>query len=144
MYICTYAGCRHHLAHDCCTSRLCLQEDWPLRDSKAHLCLVGTSIQVKDRRHAVICVVLRERGGVSNRSSAAGSSLAGAVLHWGCTRQERDKWMPPPAGWHTMPDASHDAGGGAWQTPFEEHALGEGGEKVQVMMLQIPLDGVLR
>lgn len=37
-------------------------------------------------------------------------AFADVALHWGCARHKGGGWEPPPAGWHTVPDASFGAG----------------------------------
>jgi len=39
-------------------------------------------------------------------------ALEGAVMHWGCSGSGGGSWLPPPAGWHTIPPISTPAGGG--------------------------------
>lgn len=40
-------------------------------------------------------------------------------LHWACTPRQGGPWQAPPPGWTTEPSNSHDAGGGAHQTPLK-------------------------
>ncbi|GFR52174.1 hypothetical protein Agub_g14710, partial [Astrephomene gubernaculifera] len=42
----------------------------------------------------------------------------GLEAHWGCCQGPGQRWYGGPPGWHTLPAVSHDAGHGAWQTPF--------------------------
>lgn len=45
-----------------------------------------------------------------NRAAHSGPPLDQLRLHWGCVAGLGDKWCPPPAGWHTQPSESKDAG----------------------------------
>eukprot|EP00955_Chlamydomonas_euryale_P044354 352865-Chlamydomonas_euryale.AAC.4 len=63
------------------------------------------------------------------------------LAHWGCSGRRGGRWHPPPAGWHTLPPVSYDAGHGAWQTPLEAAAPAD---PVHLAVLQLPLEDRLR
>lgn len=72
------------------------------------MAVCGTAITIKNRRHAAVCFLLHE----PSSSSSSSSLLRDVSLHWGCVQKERGHWQAPPAGWHTYPDQSFDAGEG--------------------------------
>lgn len=85
---------------------------------------------------------------VAETGSDSASALAGVQLYWGCVQDQGQKWLPPPAGWHTDPGVSHPAGR-AWRTPFgdfqqQQQQDDAGGPVAHAVLLQLPLDGPLQ
>lgn len=128
---------------------VCLQETGPLRETACELTVCGAAVESKGRKHALLAFIITQ--GASSSSSSASKPGSGGfgvtdlpkpMLHWGTVARQGDRWQPPPAGWSTWPDVSHDARGGAWQTPFAEQQLPGGGVAL-TLLLQLPCDGPL-
>eukprot|EP00882_Tetradesmus_deserticola_P011569 GHRQ01012239.1.p1 GENE.GHRQ01012239.1~~GHRQ01012239.1.p1 ORF type:complete len:247 (+),score=66.02 GHRQ01012239.1:290-1030(+) len=117
----------------------------PLRETTCELTVVGTAVEVKGRKHALLAFVITPGSKASKPGSGSFgiTDLPNPVLHWGCVLRQGDRWQPPPAGWSTWPNVSHDARGGAWQTPFEKQQL-PGGDVALTLLLQLPCDGALK
>lgn len=60
------------------------------------------AVQLGGKRYAVAAIAVGE--------AFPEGGLGGVALYWGCVRHEGAGWEPPPAGWHTVPDASYGAG----------------------------------
>ncbi|WIA18801.1 hypothetical protein OEZ85_003484 [Tetradesmus obliquus] len=125
------------------------KETGPLRETACELTVCGAAVESKGRKHALLAFIITQ--GASSSSSSASKPGSGGfgvtdlpkpMLHWGTVARQGDRWQPPPAGWSTWPDVSHDARGGAWQTPFAEQQLPGGGVAL-TLLLQLPCDGPL-
>ena len=57
---------------------------------------------VRGRKYVVTAIAAGER--------FPEGALEGAVMHWGCSGSRGGSWLPPPAGWHTLPPISRPAG----------------------------------
>lgn len=86
----------------------------PLRGTACQLAVCAATVKAGERSHVLLAFVITS----ANSSSGAGSRSKGGatvaelrspVLHWGCVAGQGDRWQPPPAGWSTWPDVSHDA-----------------------------------
>ncbi|WIA39103.1 hypothetical protein OEZ86_005242 [Tetradesmus obliquus] len=125
------------------------KETGPLRETACELTVCGAAVESKGRKHALLAFIITQ--GASSSSSSASKPGSGGfgvtdlpkpMLHWGTVARQGDRWQPPPAGWSTWPDVSHDARCGAWQTPFAEQQLPGGGVAL-TLLLQLPCDGPL-
>ncbi|KAG1659718.1 hypothetical protein FOA52_012256, partial [Chlamydomonas sp. UWO 241] len=89
-------------------------------------------------KHASVVVCLAVHcPGIGGSAPSAG--LFDLLLHWGVSDGRGGKWAAPPPEWHTSPPVSYDAGGGAWQTPFNKASTPD--DPVHVALLQLPLKG---
>jgi len=78
--------------------------------------------------------------------------LSWLSMHWGVVEGGSDRWQPPRPGWHTYPEVSYDAGGGAWQTPFtlvektqgSLSSWGASGTSLHMVLVQLPLRGAIK
>jgi hypothetical protein len=66
---------------------------------------------------AVVCLAVHCPG---IGGSAPSAGLFDLLLHWGVSDGHGGQWAQWPPEWHTSPPVSYDAGGGAWQTPFNK------------------------
>mmetsp|Transcript_16854 Transcript_16854/g.42178 ORF Transcript_16854/g.42178 Transcript_16854/m.42178 type:complete len:394 (-) Transcript_16854:728-1909(-) len=89
---------------------------------------------------AAIAVALQLSSGPGGEGSPLQPGDEQVSIHWATAKGAGKKWLAPPPGWHTLPDASYDAGGGAWQSPMQG-AMVDGPLPVQVHLavIQLPL-----
>lgn len=97
-----------------------VQETAPLRDTECDVTICATIVTAGQRKHVLMAIVVTDAAapvtGKSSSSAAARRSsgfkladLPKPMLHWGCVAGKGDRWQPPPSGWSTWPDVSHDA-----------------------------------